>query len=84
MADIVKSKAELVMEQEFTDNDTRTFSLENPNTAINLKAQVQSLSDYMAQNQITIGDKAGAAFERIKSAKIRRQTVTYYDLTPQG
>lgn len=84
MADIIKTKSELVMEQEFADNDTRTFSLENPNTAINLKSQVQSLSDFMAQNQVTVGDKAGAAFSRIKSAKIRSATVTYFDLTPQG
>lgn len=84
MADIIKTKSELVMEQEFADNDTRTFSLENPNTAINLKAQVEALGDFMAENQVTIGDKTGAAFSRIKSAKIRRQTVTYFDLTPQG
>ena len=84
MADIIKTKAELSLEQEFTDLDTRTFTVENPNTAINLKSAINDLSDYMAQNQVTIGDKAGADFSRIKSAKIKRSTVTYFDLTPQG
>ncbi len=84
MADIIKSKSELSLEQEFSDLDTRTFTVENPNTAINLKSAINELSGFMADNQVTIGDKAGAEFSRIKSAKIKRSTVTYYDLTPQG
>lgn len=84
MADIVKTNNVLSMVQEFTDGDTRTFAVENPNTSISLKDGINSLSSYMAENQITIGDKDGAAFQRIKSAKLLSSTTTYYDLTPQA
>ncbi|MBO4779877.1 MAG: hypothetical protein J5497_04480 [Selenomonadaceae bacterium] len=84
MADVIKSSSELSLVQEFTDGDTRTFTLENPDTSINLKDGINSLSSYMAENQITIGDKEGAAFQRIKSAKIVNTTLTYFDLTPQA
>ena len=82
--DIIKRKSELSMVQEFTDGDTRTFAVEDPNTSISLKDGINSLSSYMAANQITIGDKEGAAFQRIKSAKIVNNVTTYYDLTPQA
>ena len=84
MADVIKTKSELSLEQEFTDLDTRTFTIENPNTAINLADAINSISSFMATNNITVGDKDGAAFSRIKSAKIKSSTTTYYDLTPQG
>lgn len=80
MADIIKTKSELSLEQEFTDLDTRTFTVENPNTAINLASAINSLSDYMAANQVTVGDKQGAEFSRIKSAKLRNTTITYFEV----
>lgn len=80
MADIIKTKSELSLEQEFTDLDTRTFTVENPNTAINLASAINSLSDYMAANQVTVGDKQGADFSRIKSAKLRNTTITYFEV----
>ena len=81
MADIIKTKSELSLEQEFTDLDTRIFTVENPNTSINLASAINNLSSYMAANQVTIGDKDGADFSRIKSAKIKTSTVTYFDLS---
>lgn len=83
MSDIIKSINELSLEQVFEDFDTRTITVPNPNTDINLKSAINDLSSYMAENQVTIGDKTGAKFARIKSAKIKRSVVTYYDLTPQ-
>lgn len=80
MADIIKTKSELSLEQEFTDLDTRTFTVENPNTAINLATAINNLSSYMAANQVTIGDKQGADFSRIKSAKLRNTTITYFEV----
>lgn len=80
MADIIKTKSELSLEQEFTDLDTRTFTIENPNTAINLADAINSLGSFMAANNITVGDKDGAAFSRIKSAKIKNTTTTYYEV----
>ena len=81
MADIVKSKNTLSVENEFADGDTRTINLENPNTAINLAAAVKNIGAFAKTNQVILGDKTGAAFTRIKSAKLTNRQTTYLDLT---
>lgn len=82
MADTVKSATTLSMVQEFSDGDTRTLTVENPNTAINLKAQINELGTFMAQSQVSLGDKDAAAFLRFRSAAIIDRITTDYDLTP--
>lgn len=81
MADIVKQKSTLSMVAEFTDGDDRTLTVDNPNTAINLAACVNSLGSYAKDNEIIVGDKAGADFVRFRSAKITNSATTYLDLT---
>ena len=80
MADIVKTKSTLSIENEFADGDTRTINVENPNTAINLASAVKSLGAYAKTNQVILGDKTGAAFTRIKAAKLINRSTTYLDL----
>lgn len=81
MADIVKTRNTLSIENEFADGDTRTINLDNPNTAINLAAAVKNIGTFAKTNQVIVGDKTGAAFTRVKSAKLTTGTTTYLDLT---
>lgn len=81
MADKIISSSTLNMVAGFADGDDRTISLENPNTAIDLAAQVANLGTYLKANQIVAGDKAGADFTKFKSAKIVNKTITKFDLT---
>ena len=80
MADVTTSKNVLQMVAEFKDEDTRTITVEDPNTAINLAAAVNDIGDYVAQNKILLGDKDGSEFARIRSAKIVRSSSTKFDL----
>ena len=81
MADVITRKNTLSLEAEFTDLDTRTINLENPNTAIDLTAQVKAVGAYAKANQPILGDKTGAEFSRFKSAKIINSVTTKLDLT---
>ena len=81
MADQITNKTMLSMEMGFADGDTRTLNVDNPNTAINLSAQVKNLGSYMRENQPVLGDKTDAAFTGMKSAKIVRAQTTKLDLS---
>ncbi len=81
MADVVKNKNTLQMVVDFADGDNRTISVDNPNTAINLGACIDSLSAYVVENNILISDKSGAACTGISDANIFRKTNTKLDLT---
>ena len=79
MADVIKTRGTLQLVQEFTDGDDRTLSLDNPRSDLEA-SDITELADYMKTNKIVIGDKAGADFTRIKSAKKISQTTRYLDL----
>ena len=86
MADIIKTKSTLSLEQEFTDGDTRTITLDNPCDSIQAadSAAVTAINEvgtYMKTNKLTVGDKVGADFLRFKSAKVNNHTTVYLDLT---
>ena len=80
MANIIVERSYVQMTQEFDDGDTRLITLDNPKATIT-PAQVQDLSDFMLTNNITIGDKQGAAFTRLRDARKVTSTTTIYDLT---
>ena len=80
MANITSTRSYLQMTQEFTDGDDRLLTLENPKATIT-PAEVEELSDFMLTNKITIGDRRGADFLRIKDARVITSTTTIYDLT---
>ena len=80
MADKTITTTTLQMVAGFTDGDDRTINLDNPNTAIDLAAGVKRLENYAKENQVIIGDKAGAPFKEIKSATIVDKTVIKFDL----
>lgn len=80
MADIVKTKNELSLVAEFNDNDTRTIKLDNPAATIT-GAAINEVGDYIRDNNILIGDKAGSPFYRFNKATKVVGTTKYLDLT---
>ena len=68
----IKSTSTLVLTAEFTDEDTRTISQDNPKSDITA-ADIASIQSAAAG--VLIGDKQGAPFARLK-APVRRDTTT--------
>ncbi len=79
MSDIVKNKDTLNFVMDFVDGDNRTLTVDNPKATIT-GAQVKSFGNYIKNNSVVLGDKAGAAFSKISSAKVVHATTTYFDL----
>lgn len=80
MADKITITNTLSVETIYTDADTRTFNLPNPRADLS-SADITNLSDYLAENNLLIGDKTGAQFGRItKATKISKET-TLLDIT---
>ena len=80
MADIVRQTSNLTLVLEFKDEDDRTITLDNPKASVTA-ANVLDVEDYLKTNDVFVGDKAGAEFRRIKSAKKVTNVSTIYDLT---
>lgn len=75
MADIIKNKDELKIENYFVDGDTRTITLKNPKDTI-AQADILSLQSFMQSTNIIIGDRSGATFGRInKATKVIKQQI---------
>ncbi len=80
MADKITMTTTLSVETIYTDADTRTFNLPNPRAGLS-SADITNLSNYLAENNLLIGDKTGAQFGRItKATKISKET-TLLDIT---
>ena len=69
----IKNKSEIVMTAEFTDEDTRTITQENPRSDITAE-DISSITSAAAN--VLIGDKQGAAFARFKTPIVRNTTTT--------
>ena len=80
MADKTTTDYVLQISAEFADGDTRTLSVENPNSAESIGAQVYELQTFLQNNGVLIGDKAGAAFSRFAYANKVTKTKTVLDL----
>lgn len=65
---------------EFADGDTRTLSVDSPNSAESIGAQIYELQTFLQNNSVLIGDKAGAAFSRFAYANKLTKTKTELDL----
>ena len=77
--DTLKASASLVIECLFNDGDTRTITLKNPRSDVS-SSDIETLEDFIIENHIIIGDKAGYDFRKIKKAAIRNTTTSYLDL----
>lgn len=81
MADVVKNTKVLSLGADFSDGDTRTLNVNNPTSDASLGAGIDSLSSFIKNNNLIIGDKNGAAFTGFSSAQVKTQKSTYLDLT---
>lgn len=80
MADKITMTNTLSVETIFTDADTRTFNLPNPRSDI-ASSDITALSNYLADNNLLIGDKTGAQFGRITKATVTSKETTVLDIT---
>ena len=80
MADTIKSSNELKMVAGFYDSDDRTITVQNPIATL-AAADIHAFETVAQNTQAILGDKAGAAFVSIKSAKTVQKTKTDLDLT---
>ena len=78
MADTISSSSELKILVGFVDEDDRTLTFPDPQATVTAEA-VAALSSVMAP--VLIGDKYGATFSRIKSARIVQTAETKVDLS---
>lgn len=67
--DTITASTELKLEYLFDDQDTRTTSLSNPRSDIS-GADILETSAVLLSTQAFVGDKNGAAFTKISSAKL--------------
>jgi len=65
---------------EFADGDTRTLSVDSPNSAESIGAQIYELQTFLQNNSVIVGDKAGASFSRFAYANKLTKTKTELDL----
>ena len=80
MADTTKRSYVLLVNAKFADGDTRTLSIESPNTSINIGNALDTLGAYCKQHNLLIGDQTKAAFSEFSYAKVRTKTETDLDL----
>ena len=81
MADTITSSTSVVMEIEFTDGDTRTITQNDPLLdQSSLVAAINDFGDYARTNNLIIGDKTGAAFSYMRSAKIKQVSEANLDI----
>lgn len=81
MSDTAKNSRTLTIEAGFKDGDTRSITLDNPITNTStLTASIKALGTFVKNNNLLIGDKAGADFDRFNSAKVKQRTTVYLDL----
>lgn len=80
MADITTNSSVLKIENLFVDGDTRTVTLKNPKSTITT-SEIQTLDNYLRNNNLLIGDKWGGNFGRIVEVKRVTTTRKFLDLS---
>lgn len=83
MADTITSSNELNLDTAYLDGDTRRIKVTNPKTQTDeaWKTQINDLSDYIAQNQLLLGDKGGAQFDKITKATLTQKEIHKLDIS---
>lgn len=80
MADKIVESTSVQVLAEFVDGDTRTLNIDNPSSAESIGAAVYELQTFLQNNNVLIGDKAGAAFSRFRYANKVTKTQNILDL----
>ena len=73
MADTITSSRELKLNSTYADGDTRAITLKNPRQNVTA-AEINAVGSYFLENNVLIGDKAGADFASISEAEIVEKT----------
>lgn len=81
MADTVKGTSSMQLEFAFVDGDTRTVSIDDPKTSLNLGACAASIGAYVKEHNLLLGDKNAADSKGLKSARLVNQTTTKLDIS---
>lgn len=81
MADTITSAKSLKIEVAFFDGDTRTITLTNPRSDIE-ESDVRDVETYAVQNELLIGDKAGASITGFAHATVVDTTRRQLDISP--
>lgn len=69
---------ELKFDTLYADGDTRIITLKNPKSTITT-SEITALNGIIASNNLLVGDKAGAAFDKIST--VTRVTKTTTEIT---
>lgn len=80
MADKITETKTLTMVASFYDGDTRTITQTDPKAKSELPTLITNFVAYVKENNVLIGDKAGAPFKELTEAKLVTKTVTLFDL----
>ena len=83
MADTITSSNNLNLDTTYLDGDTRRIKIDSPKTQTNeaWKTQINDLSDYIATNQLLLGDKGNGVFDKIAKASITQKTTVKLDIS---
>ncbi len=79
MADKIKETYALKIKFGFADGDTRNVSLDNPKSDLQA-SEIHSLSNFIKENNLLIGDKYGADSAGILTADIVESTKITLDI----
>ena len=79
MADTRKETYILKIKLGFADGDTRTINLDNPRNDLQA-SEIHSLSNFIKENNLLLGDKYGADSAGILTADIVESTKTILDI----
>lgn len=79
MADKVKSTYILKIKLGFADGDTRIINLDNPRNDLTAE-DVYTVSEFIKNNNLLLGDKSGADSSGILTADIVESTKTTLDI----
>ena len=79
MADIYKQSYILKIKLGFADGDTRTINLDNPRNDLQA-SEIHSLSNFIKNNNLLLGDKYGADSAGILTADIVESTKITLDI----
>lgn len=80
MADVTTTTRTLNIDLMFVDEDTRLIKLPNPKETLQA-SDITTLETLIRTNNLIVGDKTGAAFGKISTAKNVEVMRTDYDLT---
>ena len=79
MSDVMTFSQVLKISAGYVDGDTRVFNIRDPRSDLTA-ADIENYSNFIAANNLLIGDKTGAAFGKISLARRVNTTTIKLDI----